>query len=1203
MLTLLLLLQGTVSGETKAWHRVTVTFDGPSTSEGATPNPFRDYRLDVTFTKGTRSLRVPGFYAGDGNAAESSATSGNKWRVRFCPDEEGTWTYAASFRQGTDIAASIDPAAGSGTSFNGATGSFLVSATDKGGRDHRGKGRLRYVGKHQLQFARTGEFFLKGGADSPENLLAFVDFDGTPAKHAYAPHAGDWNTGDPVWKGSKGKNLIGALNYLSGKGMNSVYFLTMNVAGDGRDVWPWTSDAERYRFDVSKLDQWEIVFSHMDKAGLKLHVVTQETENDQLLDGGALGTQRKIYYRELIARFAHHLAVVWNIGEENTNTDAERKAFADRIRSLDAYDNPIVLHTYPGQYDTVYNPLLGHPSYEGPSLQMGSASGTHAETVKWVQRSAANGRRWFVSLDEIGPANDGVLTDAEDFNHDNPRKNALWGNLMGGGAGCEWYFGYGHPHTDLTCEDWRSRDNMWNQTRHALDFFRQNLPFPDMTPNDGLVTTGWCLNKGGEAYAVYLPNGGAASLNVGSGTYSVRWFNPRSGGALQTGSTASITGPGSVSLGNPPGAGDWAAVVKLTSGTGGGGGTAPAVTGFTLVNADSEADLGPLTAGQTINLATLPTRNLNVRANVTNTASVRFGYDANASYSLESAAPFALAGDSSGNYNAWTPSTGGHTVTATPYSATGGGGTAGPVLSVGFSVVDDASNAPPSVALTSPANGATFAAGSTITITATASDPDGSVAFVDFLRGTTVLGMDTTSPYSFSWTSVPAGTYTLTARATDNDAAAATSAAVTITVTGTSGPAVSSFTLINADTDLPMAGFDPLNSGATINLSALPTRNLNIRANASGAVSVRFGYDANSSVRIESAAPFALAGDTSGNYYAWTPSTGSHSVTATPYTATGGGGTAGTSKTITFTVTDSGAVALLAASASSDPGLTGEESGSAPVEESGGDSEGGGKCGATGLEVLLVLALAIRFRARAKAVAPLLALFIAAEASAQTYQESGGIVVAEVESAALAGSWVKETSIAGYTGSGYYRWGAGNLGSGGQGILRFPIRVANAGSYNLRIRNHHNHADSTLENDCFTRMDGSAWIKTYSGTANQWTWATRHEEGSTHSDPAYALSAGDHMFEISGRSSNFRIDRVHLYLSNVVNPTDTTRPESLTTTGTTPTPTPTPAPAPVATFSPQHANNPDDSCGGRISSTPSAAILLALPLLVLWRRR
>src|SRR5262245_51581197 len=97
---------GVVTGELKKWHKVTVTFDGPSTSESAAANPFRNYRLNVTFSRGARSVTVPGYYAADGNAGESSSASGTKWRVHFAPDEEGAWTYTASFRTGVDIAGS-----------------------------------------------------------------------------------------------------------------------------------------------------------------------------------------------------------------------------------------------------------------------------------------------------------------------------------------------------------------------------------------------------------------------------------------------------------------------------------------------------------------------------------------------------------------------------------------------------------------------------------------------------------------------------------------------------------------------------------------------------------------------------------------------------------------------------------------------------------------------------------------------------------------------------------------------------------------------------------------------------------------------------------------------------------------------------------------------------------------------------------------
>ncbi len=91
-------------------------------------------------------------------------------------------------------------------------------------------------------------------------------------------------------------------------------------------------------------------------------------------------------------------------------------------------------------------------------------------------------------------------------------------------------------------------------------------------------------------------------------------------------------------------------------------------------------------------------------------------------------------------------------------------------------------NVPPTVSLTSPANGASFTAPATLTLNANAADSDGAVAKVDFYRGTTLLGTDTTAPYVFVWNNVAAGTYSLTARATDNQNAVTASSAVSVTV-------------------------------------------------------------------------------------------------------------------------------------------------------------------------------------------------------------------------------------------------------------------------------------------------------------------------------------------------------------------------------------------------------------------------------------
>jgi len=91
-------------------------------------------------------------------------------------------------------------------------------------------------------------------------------------------------------------------------------------------------------------------------------------------------------------------------------------------------------------------------------------------------------------------------------------------------------------------------------------------------------------------------------------------------------------------------------------------------------------------------------------------------------------------------------------------------------------------NAAPTVRLTSPAPGATFSVPATISLTAEAADADGRVAKVEFFAGTTKLGEDLTAPYTYTWSGVAAGTYSLTAVATDEKGLATTSAAVSVTV-------------------------------------------------------------------------------------------------------------------------------------------------------------------------------------------------------------------------------------------------------------------------------------------------------------------------------------------------------------------------------------------------------------------------------------
>ncbi|MCA9038644.1 MAG: hypothetical protein KDA91_26170, partial [Planctomycetaceae bacterium] len=157
-----------------------------------------------------------------------------------------------------------------------------------------------------------------------------------------------------------------------------------------------------------------------------LHFKMQETENDdnhrgpqrvkkavpECLDNGDLGIERKLYCRELIARFGHNLALNWNLGEENTQTTGQQQAMIDFIHQTDPYHHNIVVHTFPEQQDEVYEALIGDRSkLTGVSLQNSHIQDTHWQVVKWVQASQQTGRPWVVAFDESGSAAHGQCPD------------------------------------------------------------------------------------------------------------------------------------------------------------------------------------------------------------------------------------------------------------------------------------------------------------------------------------------------------------------------------------------------------------------------------------------------------------------------------------------------------------------------------------------------------------------------------------------------------------------------------------------------------------------------------------------------------------------------------------------------------------------------------------------------------------------------
>jgi Glycosyl hydrolase family 48/Bacterial Ig domain/Cellulose binding domain len=130
-------------------------------------------------------------------------------------------------------------------------------------------------------------------------------------------------------------------------------------------------------------------------------------------------------------------------------------------------------------------------------------------------------------------------------------------------------------------------------------------------------------------------------------------------------------------------------------------------------------------------------------------------------------------------------------------------------------------NQSPTVTLTAPTTGSQFTVGTPIGLAATATDPDGTVAKVDFFDGNNLIGTDTSSPFTFNWTNAAEGPHVLVARATDNGGAFSNSAPVDITVTPNTGPSV---VVAPAAINVPENGTAPV----AVRLSQQPTANVTV---------------------------------------------------------------------------------------------------------------------------------------------------------------------------------------------------------------------------------------------------------------------------------------------------------------------------------------------------------------------------------------
>lgn len=486
-----------------------VAFIGPEVCEDDTLNPFMDYRLDVEFTNGIDTILIPGHFAADGDAANTSAYCGNIWRV-FYNLPEGTWNYCVEFSQGPLVV------------INGHSQDTLLPHGQTGQVVSSGPAQLQNLGGRYRKW-RDGAYFLKLGTDSPETLLAYVDFDNTHNQSGnqnglldYTEHIQDWSSGDPVWGDSLGKGIIGAINYLSSQEMNAVSCVVMNINGDGRNVWPFVDHDQRTRYDVSKLEQWRIVLEHAGSKNIHWQARFGEMENNTLLTNN----QWKLMFRELISRFGHLPAVTWNLGEEFlfTGFGEQLVARSEYLRHLDPYDHLLVFHNLTVLAD-IFNNITVREYIDGASLQIGMPEWTDSVVASVYTFPDSN---FIICNDEQGPSDYGVPADIDVLpqTQEEIRQRMLYPAFFGGVEGFETYFGYDTDCTDLDCDDFRSREQFWSVMKNFRNVF-ERIQFWNGMPHQELIDTGYCFGNE-DGYLVYSMS--PVVHNFGSG-YTVEYYD------------------------------------------------------------------------------------------------------------------------------------------------------------------------------------------------------------------------------------------------------------------------------------------------------------------------------------------------------------------------------------------------------------------------------------------------------------------------------------------------------------------------------------------------------------------------------------------------------------------------------------------------------------------------------------------------------
>ncbi len=475
------------------WQR----FEATLKNTNAYTNPYADVSLDVTYQRPDGSaVSFWGFYDG-----------GSDWKIRFMPDQLGTWHYEARFSDGTP----------------GTQGSFTCVESDLPGMltvdesnplwfGYKGGGHVLVRSFH------VGDGFFASNMPS-DRRAAFLD-----------------------WAQAQGYNMLS---------IGSHY---LNRSGPGRGQgWDtpklWPLNAAEYRRMESILDDLTarrfLIFPFGGFFGRGAGYPTEPLEQE-------------LYVRYTLARLGANWNILLNVSGPEPLLDKEAaplvmpKMELDRlgrlIQSLNVFGHPLTVHNKTGDDEFRDDDYIDYGTLQGPKttdpavLSEGLLRNHHPSRPLYVQETLWSGNKFH-----------------PDYSDEHLRKNAF---VIGISAGALNFIDNGGPEPgglgDSSSGFSGTLDlNDRRQWRHdiirAVWAFFETIPFYRMSPRQDLVTAGYCLAEPGAQVLVYLPSGGSVQVTLDDSPYHITWINAQNTAEQhQAGSTT-----GSASLTAPAHGDDW----------------------------------------------------------------------------------------------------------------------------------------------------------------------------------------------------------------------------------------------------------------------------------------------------------------------------------------------------------------------------------------------------------------------------------------------------------------------------------------------------------------------------------------------------------------------------------------------------------------------------------------------------------------------